>query len=93
MVKEVGAGRGAASPVAQYHNGHLVNRVDIGGQHRWEGEQAGGQRSTREEMPRSASSHGLAPVEDSKLVSGGQLGRVVDSVRSIFPPGLLLQAQ
>ena len=36
MVREVGAGRGAPSPVAQYHNGHLVNRVDIGGQQRWE---------------------------------------------------------
>ena len=41
MVREVGAGRGAPSPVAQYHNGHLVNRVDIGGQQRWEGKQAG----------------------------------------------------
>lgn len=32
--REVGAGRGEDSPVAQYHNGHLVNRVDFGGAQR-----------------------------------------------------------
>jgi hypothetical protein len=56
LVGEVGAGRDLlASPVAQYHNDHLGNRVDMAGGH-------------REELPRSASSQGLVPVEDSKLV-------------------------
>jgi len=34
LVKEVGGGRDGGSPVAQYHNGHLVNRVDFTTGHR-----------------------------------------------------------
>ena len=32
--KQVGGGREGGSPVAQYHNGHLVNRVDFTTGHR-----------------------------------------------------------
>ena len=29
LIGQVGGGREGGSPVAQYHNGHLVNRIDF----------------------------------------------------------------
>ena len=34
QTNQVGGGREGGSPVAQYHNGHLVNRVDFTTGHR-----------------------------------------------------------